>query len=66
MRLNRGEPEGDAWNWMNVKEEEFQNLVNYKTDDLPTNPNCPNMAENSLPRNLKLRPSRAVKDVGFF
>lgn len=64
-RLNRGEPEGDALDLMSVKEEEFEKLVNYIAPDLPTNPNCPNRAENSLPRNLELRPSRASNDVGF-
>lgn len=63
MRLNRGEPESDGSNMMNVKEEEFEKFVNYIAPDLPTNPNCPNKAENSLPRNLELRPSRAITDV---
>ncbi|XP_065201823.1 PR domain zinc finger protein 1-like isoform X2 [Planococcus citri] len=63
MRLNRGEPEGDGLNMTNVKEEEFEKLVNYIAPDLPTNSNCPNKAENSLPRNLELRPSRAITDA---
>lgn len=66
MRVDRTESESDTMNLMSVKEEEFEKLVNYITLDLPTDPdNCPNKAEKSLPRNLELRRSRAINDVGF-
>lgn len=59
----RSDADSDSLNLMTVKEEQFEKLVNYIARDLPTSLECPNKAENSLPRNLELRPSKAINDV---
>jgi len=38
-----------------IKEEEFDKFVDYIVLDQPPDPNNPNRAESSLPRNLKLK-----------
>jgi len=38
-----------------IKEEEFDKFVDYIVLDQPADPNNPNRAESSLPRNLKLK-----------
>jgi len=38
-----------------LKEEEFDKFVDYIVLDQPADPNNPNRAESSLPRNLKLK-----------
>lgn len=45
------------WDYTTLREEEFQQKVNYIAPDTPTAPSEPNRAEASLPRNLVLKPS---------
>lgn len=52
-----------GWDLSNMREDEFEQHVVYIVPDLPTEPGCPNRAENSLPRNLVLKPSQALSDV---
>lgn len=64
MRLERNsDGDNDSLTLMNIKEEQFEELVNYTVKDLPTLPGCTNKAENSLPRSLELRPSKALHNV---
>lgn len=43
------------WDFNSIKEEEFDKFVDYIVLDQPADPNNPNRAESSLPRNLKLK-----------
>lgn len=64
MRLERNsDGDNDSLTLMNIKEEQFEELVNYTVKDLPTLPGCTNKAENSLPRSLELRPSKALHNA---
>jgi hypothetical protein len=51
------------WDYMTLREEEFQQKVNYIAPDTPTSPSEPNRAEASLPRNLVLKPSQECNNV---
>ncbi|XP_049942801.1 PR domain zinc finger protein 1-like [Schistocerca serialis cubense] len=46
-----------------LREDEFEKHVVYIVPDVATEPGCPNRAQESLPRNLVLRPSQALSDV---
>nr|CAD7394317.1 unnamed protein product [Timema cristinae] len=54
---------GGALDLSTIQEEDFEKHVVYIVPDVPTEPGCPNRAENSLPRNLALRPSQALSEV---
>lgn len=51
------------WDYMSLREEEFQQKVNYLVPDTPVAPTVVNRAEASLPRNLVLKPSQACDNV---
>ncbi|KAJ8673644.1 hypothetical protein QAD02_004906 [Eretmocerus hayati] len=51
------------WDYLSLREEEFQQRVNYIAPDTPVSPNEPNRAEASLPRNLVLKPSQECSNV---
>ncbi|XP_060517294.1 PR domain zinc finger protein 1 isoform X2 [Cylas formicarius] len=46
-----------------IAEEEFELHTTYIVPDLPTEPDTPNRAEATLPRNLVLKPSQALSDA---
>lgn len=46
-----------------IKEEEFDTYSTYLVPDLPVPEGTPNRAEQTLPRNLVLKPSQALSDV---
>lgn len=52
-----------AWDLNSIKEEEFERLAVYLVPDQPPQPDNPNRAESTLPRNLVLKPSQALSDV---
>lgn len=60
--VESGCDEGD-WDVSSTKEEEFERHVVYIVPDQPAPQGTTNRAEASLPRNLVLRPSRALSDV---
>lgn len=64
MHPEQNKTDSDVFDFMSVKEEEFEDLVNYIAPDVATDPGCPNRAEKSLPRNLELRPSKS-NNVSF-
>lgn len=63
MHLEQNDTDCDSLNFMSIKEEEFEKLVNYYVRDMQTSPDCTNRAENSLPRNLELKASKATPGV---
>ncbi|CAM1295780.1 PRDM1 (predicted) [Pycnogonum litorale] len=55
--------EDEPWDVSNIAEEEFDQLAVYLVPDQPSDENCDNKTEASLPRNLVLRPSQTLSDV---
>lgn len=65
MHSEQNKTDSDVFDFMSVKEEEFEESVNYIAPDVATDPGCPNRAEKSLPRNLELRPSKS-NNVSYY
>ena len=63
MHLEQSDADNDSLNLMSTKEDDFEKLVNYYVRDMQTSPDCENRAENSLPRNLELKASKATPGV---
>lgn len=55
--------EGGPWDLASMREEEFEHRAVYLVPDASPEPGCANRAEQSLPRNLVLKPSEALSDV---
>jgi len=55
--------EGGPWDLASMREEEFEHRAVYLVPDASPEPGCLNRAEQSLPRNLVLKPSEALSDV---
>lgn len=55
--------ENGTWDTSKVREEDFDQLAVYLVPDAVTDPDEPNRAEASLPRNLSLKPSGVINDV---
>jgi hypothetical protein len=59
--------DGAPWDLASMREEEFEHRAVYLVPDAPPeNGPCPDRAEESLPRNLVLKPSEALSDVSTF
>ncbi|XP_072160719.1 PR domain zinc finger protein 1-like isoform X1 [Bemisia tabaci] len=63
LGMDEGGDGGPAWDLNTIKEEEFEKHVVYIVPDKPVEPECPNRAEASLPRNLVLKQSQSLNDV---
>lgn len=57
------EMEDGGWDHTSIKEEDFDRLAVYIVLDQPCEPGETNKAEGSLPRNLILKPSQALRDI---
>lgn len=57
------EMEDGGWDHTSIKEDDFERLAVYIVPDQPCDPEETNKAEGSLPRNLILKPSQALRDI---
>lgn len=56
----------DEWDISNIREEDFEKYVTFIVPDVDVDPNAPDRAIASLPRNLTLKTSQALENVSIF
>ena len=58
--------ESNGIDWLSLKEDEIDSHATYIVPDIAVGPGISNRAEQSLPRNLVLKPSKVLTDVTIF